>query len=217
MKRIPRLAFGLIVASWFAGLLLVAGCSKAPQPGNSVVRGSVSYKGQKLLTGMVEFWNQDGPVGHAPINPDGTYEAVGLATGNYQICVVTVPQASMKSLEIAGFGGDGKRPNVLTVIKPRVGPAMAAGRGGPGFKPGGAPKPVRPGGRPLLPPGAAPPNSPFPMEGGMTGGPPNPLDFLPKEKRHLHEAVQKKFGTVMVSKITITVQSGEQTFDLKLD
>jgi hypothetical protein len=43
------------------------------------------------------------------------------------------------------------------------------------------------------------------------------LDLLPKEKRKLHEEVQAKYGTFMVSKITITVQSGEQTFDLKLD
>jgi hypothetical protein len=57
------IAFGLIAVPWFAGVFLVAGCSQAPQPGNSVVRGHVTYKGQKLITGMVEFWNQDGPVG----------------------------------------------------------------------------------------------------------------------------------------------------------
>jgi hypothetical protein len=33
----------------------------------------------------------------------------------------------------------------------------------------------------------------------------------------LHEEAQAKYGTIMVSKLTITVQSGEQNFDLPLD
>jgi hypothetical protein len=224
MKTKRHIASGLIVATCFAGLLLIAGCSKAPKPGNSVVRGSVTYKGQKLMAGMLEFWNQDGPVGHAPINQDGIYEAIGLADGNYQICVVTVPLASLKSLEMAGFSTDGKRPNAPPAMRPGMAGFPGGLPGGPSIKrgaPGGqgnrpdASKPQRGREASSLPPGA--PRPPFPIEGGLASGSPNPLDFLPKEKRQLHQEVQKKFGTVMVSKITITVQPGEQTFDLKLE
>jgi hypothetical protein len=253
--KIPRLfACGLLAVSVLATPLFLSGCSKSRSAtgGSSVVRGKVTYKGENITTGVVEFWNQDGPVGHGPINRDGTYEATGLAEGNYQVCVVTSPKMSAQAMQKFGPSAEGK-PGVPPAGSggppgipgrpggpPGVGgpPAVSGppGVGGPpgvvGGKPpdrGGKPEdgsggPVRPprvGEAPPLPPGAPPPDFTLPskenLPGGLPGGAPDPLDRLPKEKRQLHEEAQRKYGTIMVSKITVAVQSGEQTFDLNLD
>jgi len=239
MKFINRIGF--IALPFLTASLLLVGCSRnnGSPPGNSVVRGKVTYKGQALAAGTVEFWNEHGPVGRGMIQQDGMYEAVGLAEGNYQICVVTLPAESAKALE--RMGGQGAKPSGPPGGGPPGppggppgipgGPPVGGPPGGPGPGPIGPAGPGGAGDKPPLPPGVpqpgtiplppgAPADLPRPGQGVGPGGMPGargPLDMLSAEKRKLHEEVQTKYGTVMVSKLTFTVGSGEQTHDLKLD
>jgi hypothetical protein len=234
-----RFAYGLIPL-FLAPLLFVGGgCSKAKSnpAGTCVVRGKVTYQGKALAMGMVEFWNGDGPVGRGDIHDDGTYEASGLAEGNYQICVVTSPVAAGQTMQVVGGGREGSRPGGPPGGPPKGPPGRPGGPGtGPPGKPGppgvggvkppgagpGDPvhAPPAPGELPELPPGMPKPELPPHSKGGITGRgglQMDPLDLLPKDKRKYYEEVQAKYGTVLSSKLLITVQPGEQTHDLKLD
>jgi hypothetical protein len=87
------------------------------------VEGKVSYQGKPILSGTVTFTSIDPkkPAGGGGINPDGTYFADGVPTGECKV-TVTSPGAP------AGSGGRGAGGRSRTAEKPAA--AAAAGPAG---------------------------------------------------------------------------------------
>jgi hypothetical protein len=156
-----------------------------------VIRGKVTYKGEVVPFGVVQVYNERGLIAHAPIAPNGFYEARAPA-GNVQICVVTDPNASGPTPELGGAGPAGRPP--------LEGPAGVSG-------------PPRADESPL-PPGMG--GVPLPMPGMLVPGD-DPLKGLTAEQKRMLKEVQKRYSSPLKSRYTLTVQPGEQTHDIRLE
>lgn len=96
-----RIRFCLPTVAWATLLgLFLAGCSHSDSPELAPVRGTVTYKGKPLAGGTIVFApdptrNTPGPLAHAEIQTDGTYqlksgEAAGAAPGWHRVTVVAL-------------------------------------------------------------------------------------------------------------------------------
>lgn len=97
------------------GLLGCSGNSHAP----ARVSGSVSYKGQPIKAGKMQFHTPDGVAYDAQISSDGTYTATDVPVGEL---VITVETESLKPK--AGKGKDAEKRAGM-VQKPPPGVASA--------------------------------------------------------------------------------------------
>src|SRR5262245_40926742 len=70
------------------GLLFLAGCGNPPA---GTVRGKVTYKGKPVILGGVSFIIDGSLPKYAPIQKDGSYEAVGVPAGESTVLVTSVP------------------------------------------------------------------------------------------------------------------------------
>ena len=78
------------------------------------VRGTVSYKGQTLKSGLLKFSGQEGFYSAASIEPDGTYIVTDVVPGEVKVGVVEAPQGSGSS-----SGDDKKAPGPRPVPLPQ--------------------------------------------------------------------------------------------------
>jgi hypothetical protein len=84
----PRCA---IVALLVSVSLATAGCG-----GKGDVTGKVSYNGQPLPYGNVQFQSANGSVHIGDIQPDGTYTIKGVPTGSVKISVTCMDPAGVE-------------------------------------------------------------------------------------------------------------------------
>jgi hypothetical protein len=72
----------------FAGLAVaLAGCSQSGAA--SKVTGKITYKGQTVKAGDVYFWFEQGGQYNTAIKSDGSYQFMGLPTGNAKVLIET--------------------------------------------------------------------------------------------------------------------------------
>jgi hypothetical protein len=80
--------------------LCLAGCSST-----GTVSGKVTYKGEALRQGVVQFVAADGWTSSAMINEDGTYRIANLPPGLFKLAVETHPGLAQGSRLTTGPGG----------------------------------------------------------------------------------------------------------------
>ena len=108
-----------------ASLLLTSGllgCSGGDKQAPATVSGSLSYNGQPVKAGTMQFHTADGVPYSAQIAPDGTYTATDLPTGEM---VVTVETESINPNKAAPKGGDAARRMKMQVQQPAPGTTTA--------------------------------------------------------------------------------------------
>jgi hypothetical protein len=84
---------------WFAGILGLAAIVVAASGcgGNKkvTINGTVSYKGQRLSGGMLQFAGLNGAApSAAPIHPDGTFIMTDVVPGELKVSIAATPQSS---------------------------------------------------------------------------------------------------------------------------
>jgi hypothetical protein len=81
-----------------AAVVLVAasGCSD-PGVKKVTVKGTVTYKGQKLQSGILKFVGPDGSYSAASIQPDGTFIITDVIPGEIKVGVMESPSGSGSS------------------------------------------------------------------------------------------------------------------------
>jgi hypothetical protein len=70
-------------------ILLAAGCSGSKATNSASISGKLSYKGDPIKAGVMQFHTQEQGVYAATINPDGTYTATQLPIGTVVVTVET--------------------------------------------------------------------------------------------------------------------------------
>src|SRR5262249_36260291 len=90
---LPRRYSGRLLALLTVAVVAVAGCT-----GKGVkkvtVRGTVSYNGQPLRSGILKFVGPDGSYSAASIQTDGTYIITDVVPGEVKVGVTEAPQGS---------------------------------------------------------------------------------------------------------------------------
>jgi hypothetical protein len=85
---LPGRILGLVAIAAVA----VAGCSRGVK--KVTVHGTVSYKGQTLQSGILQFAGPEGAYSAAAIQSDGTYIITDVVPGEVKVAVVEAPQGS---------------------------------------------------------------------------------------------------------------------------
>src|SRR5262245_45075503 len=85
-----RLLLGLVMVA----LVAVAGCGKGVK--RVTVKGTVSYNGQRLQSGILKFVGTDS-YSAAVIQPDGTYIITDVVPGEVKVGVMEAPQSTGSS------------------------------------------------------------------------------------------------------------------------
>jgi hypothetical protein len=83
-----RVAKQLLFTAFVLGLLLLAGPGCGPGDRPIAIRGKVTFQGQPVTEGMVQF--NEAKTGHgaeAPLGPEGTYQAT-LPAGDYAVLIL---------------------------------------------------------------------------------------------------------------------------------
>ncbi len=108
MKPLIRaFAFGVLVAC------LAAGCSKGGVK-KLTVTGTVSYKGERLTSGILRVVGTDGAFATARVGADGTFTLTDVVPGEVRIGITEAPQRSSSS---DGKGGPAAKPPVKLPAK----------------------------------------------------------------------------------------------------
>lgn len=82
---------GLVVLT----LLAVAGCAGGVK--KVTVRGTISYQGQPLHSGLLRLLGSDGSFSGGVIQPDGTFAVTDVVPGEVSVGVLETPQSSGSS------------------------------------------------------------------------------------------------------------------------
>ena len=90
VRRFSACFLGLVAAA-----VTVAGCSGPTQ--KITLHGTVTYKGERLHSGMVKFAGPGDAVTAAQIQSDGTFTITDVAPGEVKVAVVDTPQGSRSS------------------------------------------------------------------------------------------------------------------------
>lgn len=110
-----------------AGLLLVAtvaGCG-AQRP-EGTLSGQVTYRGQPVTEGEIQFFSKQGSGATAQIHPSGHFTVDGpLLVGDYEVCVVPevlhptpgIPRPTKKSPDIPRKARDMKTSGLTVYVK----------------------------------------------------------------------------------------------------
>jgi hypothetical protein len=83
------------------------------------VSGTVSYKGQRLQSGILQFMGPGGAYSAASIQQDGTYIITDVVPGEVKVGVMEAPQASGSSSSSGGKASGPKAPPVTLPDKYR--------------------------------------------------------------------------------------------------
>ncbi len=83
----------LAVLCMALGALAPMGCGAK----KATVKGTISYKGEKLGNGSVMFFGADNKGASSPINADGTYRIDNAPIGSVKITVETAPIPEQES------------------------------------------------------------------------------------------------------------------------
>ena len=83
--------FALVALS---GVLSLAGCSDSKK--GFALKGSVSYQGQPLTSGIVRLYMAENRVSMARIQPDGSFEATDLFAGEVKATIEEDPMEEMQ-------------------------------------------------------------------------------------------------------------------------
>jgi len=84
----PRRLLGSLVIV----LVAVAGCSQGVK--KVTVNGTVSYKGQRLQSGILQFVGPEGAYSASAIQPDGSFIITDVVPGEVKVGVMQSPQGS---------------------------------------------------------------------------------------------------------------------------
>ncbi|QJW96260.1 hypothetical protein [Frigoriglobus tundricola] len=99
MKPLSRvLAFGILTAC------LASGCSKGGV-NKLTVPGTVTYKGERLRSGILRVVGSNGSFATAPIRADGTFTLTDVMPGEVQVGITEEPRSSSASDGKGGKGG----------------------------------------------------------------------------------------------------------------
>jgi hypothetical protein len=93
MTRRPSAVHTLVV---FSGVLALAGCSGSKK--GFALKGSVSYQGKPLPSGVVRLYMAENRVTMARIQPDGSFEATEVFPGEAKATVEEDPTARMRKM-----------------------------------------------------------------------------------------------------------------------
>jgi len=80
-----------------ATLTLLAGCSGKPTKKVVTVTGTVTYKGDQLKTGIINFVAPNGDVATAAIRPDGKFVMTDVVPGEQKVAYIGGPTSSGSS------------------------------------------------------------------------------------------------------------------------
>jgi hypothetical protein len=80
---IRRMTFSALVVAWIS----ILGCQSDT---NNEISRTVSFQGELLPRGIINFFGEDNRPRGGPISPDGTF-ACRLPPGNYRVTVVAPP------------------------------------------------------------------------------------------------------------------------------
>lgn len=93
----------------FLGLTIaLAGC--AAETKKVTVKGTVSYKGEPLQSGILQFVGADGAYSAAVVQPDGTFIITDVVPGEVKVGVQEAPGGSGSSDPKADKGGKHRAP-----------------------------------------------------------------------------------------------------------
>lgn len=95
------------------GLAVAAGCSQGVK--KVTVKGTVSYKGQPVRSGILQFVGADGSYSAAVVQPDGTFLITDVVPGEVRVGVQEAPSGGESSDPRADKGG--KTPDVPLPVK----------------------------------------------------------------------------------------------------
>jgi hypothetical protein len=84
--RVPLLLIGVVAT------LMLAGCAEKGVK-KVTIKGTVSYKGQKLRSGLLRFLGPDGAPAGAVIQTDGTFIITDVVPGETKVGVSPTPQS----------------------------------------------------------------------------------------------------------------------------
>jgi hypothetical protein len=91
--RLSRHFSGRLLGLVTVAVVAVAGCSGSGVK-KITVKGTVTYKGAPLHTGLLTFSGPEGAVSRARINSDGTYIMTDVVPGETKIGLMETPQGS---------------------------------------------------------------------------------------------------------------------------
>jgi hypothetical protein len=91
--------FALVALS---GVLVLAGCSSSKK--GFALKGSVSYQGKPLSSGIIRLHMAENRVAMARIQPDGSFEATDLFAGEVKATVEEDPMEEMQRRMRVGVG-----------------------------------------------------------------------------------------------------------------
>jgi hypothetical protein len=107
-RRFPRRLLGLVAVA----VVAVAGCSDKGVK-KVTVRGTISYKGQPLQSGILKFVGPAGSYSAAVIQPDGTFIITDVVPGEVKVGVMEAPQGSGSSSGERASSGPKSSPVAL--------------------------------------------------------------------------------------------------------
>jgi hypothetical protein len=109
MMRVTRRPSGRSLFRPLVGLGLLALAAVGCQ-GRGDVTGKVTYKGNPLVFGTVQFEGSDGTLRQSNIEPDGSYSVTGVATGEAKVAVSSINPKSSDFQPLQREGGPKPRP-----------------------------------------------------------------------------------------------------------
>lgn len=112
IQRVGLVAAAIVVAS-------ALGCSKGP-PKKTTVSGTVTYKGERLTSGILRVTGPEGSFATAPIRNDGTFTITDVLPGEVKVGIMEAPQgASTPAAKQHGATAPAKRvPLPANVLDP---------------------------------------------------------------------------------------------------
>lgn len=92
-------------------VVMVLGCQKGNPNAPASLKGKVTYKGESVTVGNVEFYSKDSRVASCSINSDGTYYVPELPVGEFTVVIDNeFANPDKKMPEYKGAPGAGGAP-----------------------------------------------------------------------------------------------------------